>query len=94
MFGYYVELGYDILSLTNSSQKLIPFIRYEKYDTHAATDGNLEINPAFNRNEITTGICYYLSDKAVLKADLQLFGSEDPLASSSKRLNFGVGVWF
>ena len=94
MFGYYVELGYDVLSSTKSSQKLIPFIRYEKYNTHKATEGNLEINPAFDRNEITTGISYYLTDKSVLKADIQFFGSKDPSSTYSKRLNFGVGVWF
>jgi len=93
MFGYYLEIAYDVLSHTDSKQKLIPFIRYEKYNTHAATDGQLSINPAYNRNEIVTGINYYLSDKSVLKADIQLFGSEDH-EGFSKRLNFGVGVWF
>lgn len=93
MFGYYVEVGYDVLNHTDSDYKLIPFVRYENYDTHRKTDGSLARNAAFNRTEITTGIGWYLSKGAVLKADLQFLGNEST-TGFDKRVNFGVGVWF
>ena len=93
MFGYYVELGYDILAHTDSDYKLIPFARYENYNTHSQTEGTLTPNPAFSREEITTGISFYLSEGAVLKTDLQFFGN-DSKEGFDTQINFGVGVWF
>lgn len=93
MFGYYVELGYNVLNKSESEYQLIPFIRYENYDTHMKTEGSLNRNSSFNRTEITTGISWYLSKGAVLKADLQLLGNESK-TGFDKRVNFGVGVWF
>lgn len=93
MFGYYVELGYNVLNRTDSDYQLIPFVRYESYDTHKKTDGDLSRNASFNRSEITCGIGWYLSKGAVLKADLQFLGNESK-TGFDKRVNFGVGVWF
>lgn len=93
MTGYYVEAGYDVLNLFDSNKKLIPFIRLEQYDTHAQTEDALKRNPAYRRTEIITGINYFLSDGAVLKADWQWMshaGSDE----TKSRLNLGVGVWF
>lgn len=93
MFGYYIELGYNVLNKSDLEYQLIPFIRYENYDTHMKTEGSLNRNSTFNRTEITTGISWYLSKGAVLKADLQLLGNESK-TGFDKRVNFGVGVWF
>lgn len=93
MTGYYLEAGYDILSLFESEKKLIPFIRLEKYDTHAQTETGIEDNPAYNRTEIVTGLNYYLSEGAVLKADWQWMGDEVDRPDKT-RFNLGLGVWF
>ncbi|WP_321290044.1 hypothetical protein [uncultured Sunxiuqinia sp.] len=39
LFGYYLEAGYDLLNSKNTDQKLVPFARYEKYNTHQELKG-------------------------------------------------------
>lgn len=39
MLGWYVEAGYDLLYNSDNNQRLVPFIRYEKYNTHAKREG-------------------------------------------------------
>lgn len=94
MIGYFVEAGYDLLSFgQNIKTALIVFGRYEVYNTHAATFGEIGINNAYNRTDITTGLHFKPSDRASFKADYQYFLNE---ASSTgiNQLNLGVGVWF
>jgi len=92
MFGYYVEAGYDLLSAQNSEQKLIPFVRYEKYNTHHDTEG-IAKNLAYDRTDITAGLGWWMARGAVLKADLQWFGNE-AASSKTKQFNLGIGIWF
>jgi hypothetical protein len=92
LFGYYLEAGYDLLNKQKTEQKLVPFVRYEKYNTHHDVDG-ISKNLAYDRKEITAGIGWWMATGAVLKADLQWFGNE---ASDDyrKQLNLGIGIWF
>ena len=92
MFGYYLEAGYDLLSSQESTQKLIPFVRYEKYNTHYETEG-ISLNSSYDRTDITAGVGWWLTSGTVLKADMQWFGNE---ASDvyNKQLNLGIGIWF
>jgi len=92
MLGYYVEAGYDLLNAKKSEQKLIPFVRYEKYDTHHKTDGIGE-KLAYDRTDITAGIGWWLASGAVLKADVQWLGNE-ATSTKTKQLNLGVGIAF
>ncbi|WP_423128140.1 hypothetical protein [Gaoshiqia sp. Z1-71] len=92
MFGYYVEAGYDVLSSGKSEQKLIPFVRYEKYNTHAKTE-NIVKNMAYDRTDVTAGLGWWMTPGAVLKADLQWFGNE-ATDTNKKQLNLGIGIWF
>ncbi|WP_107822410.1 hypothetical protein [Mangrovibacterium marinum] len=92
MLGYYVEAGYDLLSAKSSNQKLVPFVRYEKYNTHQKTDGVAK-NLAYDRTDITAGIGWWLTAGAVLKADLQWMSNEAS-ATKTKQLNLGIGIAF
>lgn len=92
--GYYVEAGYNVLrSFTNVPTELIPFIRYEQYNTHASTAGTLIQNKAYHSQAITTGLTYKLAKGAVVKTDLQLVKAESA-TEYSKVWNVGVGVMF
>ena len=95
MFGYYLEGGFDIFSLVNKikDHRCVPFIRYERYDTHRGVEGAISRNIAYDRTDITMGVSYYLAPGAVLKGDLQIF-SDKSSSEKTKQLNFGVGVWF
>jgi len=90
--GFYVEGGYNLLSL-RAKQRLIAFTRYENYDTNAATQGALERNTAYNRTDITAGLSYHIASGVVLKGDYQ-FRDNKSDAQVANRANFGIGVWF
>jgi hypothetical protein len=92
--GWYAEAAYNLLPLTKE-QKLDAFVRYEKYDTHAATkDANISRNLAYNRNEWTMGLSYHVAPGAVVKMDYQILDNAINGYESKGQLNFGLGVWF
>lgn len=94
MLGYYAEIGYNVMSFFNkdTEQKIVPFARYEVYNTHQTTAGKLTVNDAYNRTDITVGVGYWLARGAVIKGDYQLM--TDKAGNKKQMLNFGVGVWF
>ena len=93
MFGYYVDLGYDVMRFANSDKQLIPFIRYSNYDTHKSVPGNINENLAYQKDVITTGLSFFLSKGAVIKADMQFVknGNSDEYV---KTFNAGFGIMF
>jgi hypothetical protein len=92
LFGWYAEIAYNLLHSSETEQKLVPFIRYEKYNTHAKTEGVLGVNDEYDRADITVGAGWWLSSGAVLKADYQFFSNA--LNNSSGQFNMGIGIWF
>ncbi len=93
LLGYYGELAYNILPLS-ARQRLFAFARYEKYDTHAGTNGMLVRNDAYNRTDITTGLSYHIAQGVVIKGDYQFRDNNVANGNVANRLNFGIGVWF
>ncbi len=94
MLGYYAEAGYNIFKLfSNIDQELVPFIRYEFYNTHQSVDiGNAE-NLNYKTTQVTTGITLRLNKKAVVKTDIQ-FSKSAVADEFSKTINAGIGVMF
>ncbi len=93
LLGYYGEVAYNILPLS-ARQRLFAFARYEKYDTHAGTNGMLVRNDAYNRTDITTGLSYHIAQGVVIKGDYQFRDNNVANGNLANRLNFGIGVWF
>ncbi len=94
MTGFYAEAGYNVLKLfSNTDKKLVPFVRYSNYNTHAAVEDPIEQNEAYNRSILTTGLTLQLSKGAVLKTDLQFFNNE-AADEPSHVFNAGFGVMF
>jgi len=92
--GWYAEVAYNLLPL-NKEQKLDAFLRYEKYDTHAATaDAGIARNLGYNRNEWITGLSYHVAPGAVVKADYQFIDNAIEGNDTKGQLNIGFGVWF
>lgn len=92
MTGFYVEGAYNVLPISHR-QRLFAFVRYEDFDTHAAVPDNVLKNPAFHRQEVTTGLSYHLAPGVVFKLDYQ--SKSTALEGDSKgQYNAGVGVWF
>lgn len=93
MGGYYAEGAYNLLPL-DSRQKLDIFLRYENFNTHQKTAGNLIANDAFHRNETTFGLSYHLANGAVFKADYQSKGTAVEGSDAIGQFNLGLGVFF
>lgn len=92
--GWYAEVAYNLLPL-KKEQKLDAFVRYEQYDTHAATkDANIARNLAYDRQEWTFGLSYHIAFGAVVKADYQFFDNASENNKTKGQLNLGFGVWF
>ena len=93
MGGYYIEGAYNLLPL-DSRQKLDLFLRYENFNTHQKTAGDLIANDAFHRNETTFGLSYHLASGAVFKADYQSKGTAVEGSDAIDQFNIGLGVFF
>lgn len=91
--GWYLETAYNLLA-QEKKQRLFAFVRYEQFDTHAKTEGDLVRNNAYNRSDITTGLSYHIAPGVVLKGDYQIRDNAQSNSDLPNMLNFGIGVWF
>ena len=91
--GWYLETAYNLLP-SNKEQQLFGFVRYEDFDTHAATEAGLARNLAYDRNEWTFGLTYKVAPGAAFKADYQIKNNAVVGSTAIKQLNLGFGVWF
>jgi len=70
--GWYVQGGYDVLSLMSGARaSLIPFVRYEEYDTQKEVPVGYARNPENDRQELTLGLMFKPIDRLAFKADWQ-----------------------
>ncbi len=91
--GYYLEVSYNVLKTTESSHQLIPFVRYEHFDTHKSVVDSETRNDAYNVTEIIFGLGWKPAEGAIFKIDARMRKTmaDD---SYSPYLNAGIGVWF
>ncbi len=92
IMGYYLELSYNIFQALASEHQLIPFVRYENYNTHASVEEGIIADETFGRQEYIFGLGWKMHSGAILKADYQILNE----GSNSTRnfFNMGVGVMF
>jgi hypothetical protein len=92
MTGLYGEIAYNFN--LKGEEKLTPFLRFEKYNTHAETEGTLVANKAFDKNELIFGLNYKVANGAAFKMDYQLVNNAVSGSDTSKIFNAGVAIWF
>lgn len=93
MFGYYAEIGYNVLRpVASVKSELIPFVRIEQYNTQNSIEDQ-QANPAYNNRVITTGLTWKITPGSVVKADMQFIKSEAD-NKYSPTFNAGFGVMF
>ncbi len=91
--GAYAEVGFDLLSLrAGSRQRLIPFARYESYDTQSEVPAGFARDPANDAHVLTLGLNYYPIDQLVLKANLLRVRNE--ARTGQNELQIGLGYVF
>ncbi|HEY1435488.1 MAG TPA: TonB-dependent receptor [Thermoanaerobaculia bacterium] len=84
-WGWYVQGGYDVLSLVaGSKMNLIPFVRYEQYDTQAQVPVGYARNPENDVTALTLGAIYQPIPQLIFKADWQ---------QKHNAAQTGVNVW-
>ena len=94
MYGYYAEAGYDVLhSLEKTEMELVPFVRYQEYDTHMTVASGIQKKDLYKEHVITTGLTLKLNRGVVIKTDVD-FAKTNAAAAYTTTLNAGVGVMF
>ncbi len=71
--GWYLQGAFDLFSLKpgGSRAALLPFVRYEQYDTQAEVPLGYARNPENDRTDLTLGLAYKPIDQIIFKADWQ-----------------------
>ncbi|MDG1036117.1 MAG: hypothetical protein P8O87_04680 [Crocinitomicaceae bacterium] len=94
IMGYYTEAAYRIpLNRGEQYPRLIPFVRYENYDTHHAVGDRIAMNDNYNREILTTGIGLHITPGTIVKTDFQWVKTAAN-AKPTNILNVGFGFWF
>jgi len=96
MNGVYGEVAYDFMPFLSkkSTKKLMLFTRYEKFNTHKQTEGNLPTNLAYDRSIITSGMDYKITPSVAIKVDYQWFDNAEPINNLKNQFNAGIGIMF
>ncbi|MEO6046835.1 MAG: hypothetical protein ABIQ57_05125 [Candidatus Kapaibacterium sp.] len=71
MGGGYIEAAYDVMKLIrpNSSKQLLPFVRFEKFNTQSTIPVNITPNPEDDRTFIIVGLTFKPTFNTVFKTD-------------------------
>ena len=88
--GYYVEAGYDVLTLLEGrdSRSLMPYVRYEEIDTQHEVPAGFASDPANDTDVLTFGLRFQPISGLVFKAEYQDF------ESASDGANVAMGYAF
>lgn len=91
--GWYLQAAFDLLSLKSASRSaLLPYVRYERYDTQARVPDGFERNPENDVREWTLGIEFKPIDRIVVKADWQQ--RHNAARTGVNQWNVGLGYIF
>lgn len=70
MYGYYLEVGYNILQKSKYKNKILNiYSRYEKFDLMATVPENGIKDDQFNQQYLVTGLAYFPIRAIAIKAD-------------------------
>lgn len=90
--GYYLQLGYDLLAHRSSRQALIPYARFESFDTQSEVPAGFLRDPARNRDVLTLGLAYKPLPQLILKADYQ--DLDNDAGNAVDQFNLALGYLF
>ena len=90
--GYYVEAGFDVLSLTTSKQALIPFLRSEKLNPHAEAISGVTLDKSLDQKVLTYGVVYKPIPQVAFKADVSRVQNE--AKTGRNQVSLGLGYYF
>ncbi|MDP3839299.1 MAG: hypothetical protein Q8Q54_10290, partial [Methylococcales bacterium] len=90
-YGWYSEVGYDILPLLseNTTQYLAPFFRYEHFDTIANAPDGYADDLTKDKQIYQFGLQYKPIPNVVIKADYRNFTAKKGTVPDDFNLGFG-----
>ncbi|TFH25061.1 MAG: hypothetical protein E4H10_09820 [Bacteroidia bacterium] len=92
--GWYGEVAYNVLAHSERfKSELLPFIRFEQYNTHSSVEEGMTPDPLLKRTDLTLGLGWRMAKGAMLKLDYQIFNNKGP-GDPGHQVNAGVAVWF
>ncbi len=91
LFGTYVEAGYDVLHGADTEQQLVPFARFELYDTAFAEEDGVEPGPR-STTDLVFGLSYRPHPAVAFKGDVILRSPEE--GDGETVVDLGVGWMF
>jgi len=92
-YGGYGELGWDVLSLGESSrQAVIPYVRYERYNTQEQVPSGFSANLANDVTVVTLGVSYKPIINVALKLDYNRI--ENEARTGVNQFNIALGFMF
>jgi opacity protein-like surface antigen len=93
---YACEAGYNVLSFFGLKQKLMPFVRYEYYNSAEKVPVGMAEMPINKRNVFTVGANYALLSNLLLKVDYNIRRLDND--NFNRENTFGIAVayagWF
>lgn len=91
MFGWYTELGYDVLSTLDQGEiQLIPFVRMEQLNTQEEAAAGFTADPANDLDIVTVGLNFKPIDEVVIKLEHQFIenGNHEKLDQTNLALGY------
>jgi hypothetical protein len=93
--GYFVEAGYNVLRpFLGDSVALIPFLRWESYDSMAKVTGDVFDNPRWEREVVTAGLNLKPFRDLVFKAQYAFRTLGIPERNKERTFSLGIGFAF
>jgi len=91
--GYYVQIGYDLFSRSaRRNMALIPYARFEDFDTHADVPAGFLKDPARDVESLTLGLAFKPLDQVIVKADYQDY--DNGAGTALDQFNVAIGYLF
>lgn len=91
--GWYAEAGYDLGGfLRKGDIALIPYLRYEQYNSQESVPSGFALNPALDRATTTIGIAFKPIPQTVIKFDFQ--NNDNDAETGVDQFNVSMGYIF
>lgn len=91
-YGWYGEVGYDVLAGGDTRHALIPYLRYERYDTQDKVPVGFAANPANDVTVTTLGASWKPIPNIAIKLDWNQI--ENEARTGVDQINLAVGYLF
>ncbi len=92
LYGWYLQAGYDVLRGLPTSQRLVPYARFERLNTQDEVPTGFVADPSTDRSILSLGVAWKPIVQVVLKADYQIHSNDAD--TGVDQLNVALGYLF